>query len=325
MKQRIGAGAELLLAAALALLPGCGGIEPEREAVAGSRPVGEVCTPSAASEAGDSRRALSLASSTREYLLHVPPGYVPTRATPLVLNLHGGGGTAAIQAELTRFADAADAHGFLLVHPEGTRALVGRGRYWNAGECCGRAERREVDDVAFLAAVVDDVARSYCVDPRRVYATGMSNGGMMAYRLACERADRIAAIAPVAGVLVTEVCAPSRPVPVMHIHGAADEVVPVEGGEYLGTRFEPLARTIEFFVAHNDCSPTPSIESPAGAICDHYRDCAGGAEVRLCVVGGGGHTWPGGRRRMLGGATSTEFDASEMIWDFFTNHSLPAP
>lgn len=328
MRGQAGAAVGLLLAAAMAIFPGCGGVGPEWDSVDGGAPsgaVGAACTAAGPAQAGNFRRELTVAGDTREYVLHVPPGYVPTRSTPVVLNLHGGGGTADIQSELTGFAATADAHGLLLVYPEGTRALVGRGRYWNAGECCGRAERREVDDVAFLSAVIDDVAASYCVDPSRVYATGMSNGGMMAYRLACELADRVAAIAPVAAVMVTERCAPSRPIPMLHIHGTADEVVRVEGGEYFGTRFEPIARSIETFVANNGCSPTPTVVRRAGATCERYGECTGSAEVRLCLIDGGGHTWPGGQERLLGGVTSTEVDANEVIWDFFAAHTLPEP
>ena len=241
-------------------------------------------------------------SRNRRYRVHVPPSYDPSLPTPLVLNLHALGSNARTQELYTGMSSKADQEGFVVVHPEGV------GGSWNGGACCGQASTTRVDDVGFVRALLDDLGTRVCVDPKRVYATGMSNGGFMSHRLACDLADRIAAIAPVAGTNAATSCDPSRPVPVLHLHGTADTIVP-----FLGTR-----RTIADWVARNGCDSEPTVTFDEGnATCETYGACTDGADITLCSIRGLGHLWPGGPGSL------SSIDATDAIWDFFAARRLP--
>jgi polyhydroxybutyrate depolymerase len=311
------------LLASLALPLGCrraadGSEVMEREAARPAQP----CDAASRAASADYLHRLTVDGTQREYRVHVPQGYAPPRAAPVVLNFHGGGGDAALQMRRSRLNAVSDSEGFLAVYPEGTPSRLGR--TWNAGGCCGEARRENVDDVRFVAALLDDLASRYCTDARRVYATGMSNGAMLAYHLACDLSERIAAIAPVAGALVDESCNPSRPVAVLAFHGTADRVVPYGGGNALGTPVPSVARTIELWIARNRCPTTPSSVTPQGMVtCRTYGPCAQGTAVVQCTVEGGGHTWPGGAPPLLRGATTSDVSASAAIWEFFQAHPLP--
>src|SRR5262249_2956371 len=149
----------------------------------------------------------------RSVNVHVPASYDPSQPMALVLNFHGYSSNAQQEDLLSQMSAKADAAGFIAIHPEGTQ------NSWNAGACCGVAAQTGVDDVAFTKAILDEAASKLCVDAKRVFVTGMSNGGFMSNRLGCELADRVAAIAPVAGVVGITTCTPSRPMPVIHFHG----------------------------------------------------------------------------------------------------------
>ena len=260
-----------------------------------------------------------MGSGRREYQLHVPPRYDPRTPAPLVLNLHGAAGNARWQMRQTNMNQLSDREGFLIVYPEGTPGQVSSARTWNAGRCCGRAHEKGVDDVAAIAAILDDVSSRYCVDPDRVYAAGMSNGGMMVLRLACELSSRLAAVASVAGALVVDRCAPSRPVSVMLVHGSADAVVPPAGGASrspitAGMIFEPVRRLAETWAARDGCTGATTDDGGA-ASCETWQPCRGNAAVRLCIVKGSRHVWPGSLRDR-----GAAFAASEEIWRFFQAH-----
>lgn len=274
---------------------------------------------------------VTVAGLTHEYHLSVPSSYRAGHPLPLVLLLHGGGGDAENVEETTQLRATAERHGFLLLRPEGYDAR-GRGlRTFNAGACCGPAAARNVDHVAATRAMLDAVERDYSVDRRRVYATGHSNGGMMAYRLAVEMSDRIAAIAPNAAMLVLDhPRPPSRAVAVFHMHGLADQCAPFAGGRSSGIdpSIRPPARaSIDFFVRNNGCSAAPRVTYDHGAAhCVTYGNCRGGADVTLCTIAGGGHAWPGAPRYALrtqhncGGTLTHDLDANEAIWQFFAAH-----
>lgn len=260
----------------------------------------------------------------------------------LVLSLHGGGGNAYRHEETVRLAPKADAAGFLLVTPQGS----GRRRdilTWNAGNCCGYARNAAVDDVGFVRALIDAVSAEVCVDPKRVYATGFSNGGLLSHRLGCELSDRIAAIAPVGGGLghldldrdpaaaVFE-CRPSRPVPVLHIHGLQDGCYPFEGGRGNGISSEEklsIPRTMAVWRERNACQASPRVTYRKGeAECRAYQGCR--ADTELCTIGDGGHAWPGSAQRSSfgiwicgGGVVSRDLPANDVIWDFFAAHPMP--
>ncbi|MBN1920000.1 MAG: dienelactone hydrolase family protein [Anaerolineae bacterium] len=277
---------------------------------------------------GDVTRTLTHAGRERSYIVHVPPGYDPARATPVVLVFHGGGGYAENARTMTGFDAVADAEGFIVVYPNGTGRRSDRLLTWNGGRCCGYAMEQNVDDVGFVRALLADLEAIANVDARRIYATGMSNGAIMSYRLACELADVIAAIGPVAATQNLDACTPSRPVPVLHIHGDADKHAPYAGGvgaeSLVGIPFEPVETTIEFWVGHNGCASTPQVTQNGSIRHTVYNGCQQDAAVELYTVVGSGHAWPGGQPGWKGGdVPTTELNASQVIWDFFAAHPHP--
>lgn len=255
---------------------------------------------------------------TRTYHVHIPPSYDCRRPTPLVFNFHGYTSNAAQQAAYSRMIAKSDDAGFIAVHAEGTGTL----QSWNAGSCCGAAQQANVDDVGFVRAMADRIAERWNVDPRRIYATGMSNGGMLSHRLACQAADRIAAVAPVAGVNVFAPCNPSRPVPVLHFHGTADQTVPYNGGGSGG--FGSVEQTISAWAQRDGCGTSRRVVYQRGdSTCETYDGCPAKVAVTLCTVDGGGHTWPGGVPVPALGRTTTDLSATDMMWDFFVAHPKP--
>ncbi len=288
--------------------------------------------PSEPLAAGDHTRALRLDDRTREYLVHVPEAAAGT-PRPVVLIFHGGGSTAKVMVTFSGLNEKSDEAGFIAVYPHGT-GRVERAKTFNGGNCCGYAQRQGVDDVKFVAALLDDLATVIHYDKQRVYATGMSNGAIMSYRLASELSDRIAAIAPVAGPMGTETCRPTRAVPVCHFHGTDDEFAPFAGGRgkrsLTQTNFYSVDHSIKAWVKANGCRATPRITKLAPAHDDGTRvtrtEYAGngkGAEVVLYTIEGGGHTWPGqpGTFRFLG-TTTRNISANDVMWEFFQRHSL---
>jgi polyhydroxybutyrate depolymerase len=279
------------------------------------------------SRPGDAARTVRVDDTERSYLIHLPTGYQPGRPVSVVLNFHGGAQDAAQQRELSRLDITADEHGFVVVYPQGTPDLIGGGRSWNAGSCCARAQRIRASDVAFTSAVLDDLEQVVSVDPRRIFATGMSNGGMLAYRLACELSTRVAAVAVVAAALVLSPCRPVRPVSVLHIHGTTDPIVPVQGGvgsnPLLGS-FPSVAASVAVFARADGCGAQPTrTQTVADARMTSYAGCRDGSAVETCLISGGGHTWPGGAPFPAGGATSTRTSASELAWQFLSDHPMP--
>lgn len=273
-------------------------------------------------------RTLSLQSSglNRVSVLHVPASYDPTEGTPLVLNFHGFTSDGWQQQILTRMDATSEARGFIVAYPSGIAAS------WNAGQCCGTAWLDAVDDIQLVKDLIAKVSEEYCIDPKRIYATGMSNGGFIAHRIGCELADTIAAIAPVAGVLgvAPGACNPSRPMPVLHFHGTSDPLVPYGGGypvlklDMAGTlNFRSVKDTVQTWRNLNGCIGEPEIlYAKADAICERWSDCSPGAEVTLCTIDRGGHTWPGGVPIPMG-KTSSSISATETMADFFEVHRLP--
>lgn len=285
---------------------------------------------------------------TRSALVHVPPSLDSSAgagAVPLVLNFHGGGGHAANQREYSRMDLLADRERFIVAYPNGTGPLPNRLLTWNAGTCCGAAASQGVDDVGFVRALIDHLATRWPVDRSRVYATGLSNGAMMSYRLAVELPDRIAAIAPVAGSMVV-VEPGGRAMPILHIHSVDDRRAVFAGG--LGEPF-PLTRVrvehpdvedvLRRWAAFEGCT-TPAVATDqrhgtAGSASQghtatryEFRGCRDASEVVLWRLTGAGHVWPGGQidylPRLLGPGTDV-IDANEQMWRFFTRFTSPRP
>jgi len=283
-------------------------------------------TPNPNLKPGDYAQSLLFAGVERVYLVHLPSGIADTRAFPLVIVLHGGGGNAASAAKMTGLSALGDKANFIVVYPDGTGRLDDRLLTWNAGNCCGYALDNQVDDAGFIRALIEKLARDYPIDARRVYATGISNGGMMAYRLACELSDQIAAIAPVAGALNVE-CKPTQPVSVIAFHGTNDQNVPFNGGA--GSKsIDPHPRTDQsvayamvFWAQRDSCGATPTRDERGSIVHDTYASCANGTGVELYAVKGGGHAWPGGDRlTVLLDAPAKEISASAVMWEFFKQH-----
>lgn len=260
-------------------------------------------------------RTVSMGTVTRSFRVYAGRRYDPTRPAMLVLNFHGFTSNAAQQERYANMPALADARGFVVASPEGLDAS------WNAGRCCGLSMARGVDDVAFVRRVIDTVSEEFCIDPHRVFATGMSNGGFLSHRLACELSDRIAAIAPVAGVIGVPRCAPRRAVPVFQFHGTLDPLVPYQGGGLQG--FDSVADTMRGWAERNGCAPSPMEFLRRGIVhCERWSGCREGAAVQLCTVDGGGHTWPGALPIPVFGLTTHEISASEMMLDFFERHPM---
>jgi polyhydroxybutyrate depolymerase len=264
-------------------------------------------------------------------VVHVPKGHAEKTSMPVVLALHGATMNGPMMAWFTALNDKADEAGFLAVYPNGTGKRSSF--FWNGGKCCGSAVKENVDDVAFIDALLDDLAEAYSVDARRVYATGMSNGAIMAYRLAAELSDRIAAIAPVAGCMGTEIGTLARPVSVLHFHGTKDEFVPFEGGKgpksITGTNFLSVDQSVGMWVKANGCDGQPQVDvlSKEGDKMTVSRRSYGpgkdGAEVVLVVIEGGGHTWPGQKSpAKILGASALNISANDLMWEFFEKHPM---
>jgi len=267
----------------------------------------------------------------RTYLYHVPNRYDGTQAVPLVLALHGRLGQGSGEERLSHFDKLSDEHGFIVVYPDGLD------RSWADGRGATPSDKKGVDDVKFLSTLIGTFEANYRVDPARVYATGMSNGGFMSGRLACQLSTRIAAVAFVAASVSDAVaanCHPEVPVSVLVLQGTDDPLVPFAGGALgkNGERGDVLSHdaTVEKFAKLDRCPEPPKKEhipdrAGDGTTIDIsiYSGCAAGAEVRSYVVNGGGHAWPSGLQYFPAsviGKTSKNLDASEVIWEFFSQH-----
>lgn len=250
----------------------------------------------------------------RRFDLFIPSAYDADTPLPVVLNFHGYTSNPSQQAFFSEFNGPAEDHSMIVVYPAGTA------NSWNGGSCCGQAASNDVDDVGFARALVDHVAEILCMDPDRVYAMGMSNGGFMSHRLACEASDVFAAIGPVAGVLgiPPEDCNPSRPVPVLHFHGTNDTLVPYDGGAINVS----VAETMSGWASRNGCDAQSEVTfEMADVTCETWPSCDADVEVTLCTIENGGHCWPGNTFCPFGGTTET-LHASEEIAEFFEGYSL---
>jgi polyhydroxybutyrate depolymerase len=278
-------------------------------------------THSSITRPGDYTFAVQQDGRTRTYRVHVPPGYTPAEPAPLVVALRAGdGGDGNDFYGLTREADQ---QGFIALLPDvwrpaGKRVAAG----WNAGNCCGTPA---VNDVRFVETAVNNVFGQLSISRQHIYAAGMSDGGMMAYRLACELPHVFTAVASVAGTDNTSSCTPDKPVSVLHLHAKNDRRVPFDGGtDPLGqakVHITSAPQTAAKWAKLDGCGETPEpVLQQAGASCEAYTYCRGRAEVRLCTIDSGGHSWPGALKRGNGEAPSQALSATHAIWAFFSAH-----
>jgi polyhydroxybutyrate depolymerase len=273
---------------------------------------------------GDLTLTLTSGGYARDSLLHVPATYDPTKGTMLVVNYHGFSSNAAEQVALTGMNPVADTSNFIVAYPDG----LGSG--WNAGNCCTELQPPNVDDVQFTKDLLALIESEYCIDPARIYATGMSNGGFMSHYVGCTMADTFAAVAPVAGVLgVPDAsCTPSRPIPIEDFHGTGDDVVPYNGGSPAqllpDIDFRSVPSTIAFWRSTDDCLAAPVTTYQHGtATCVEYSGCGGVAQVELCTLAGEGHEWPGGLPVPALGASTDDVIATTRMVAFFQAHPMP--
>ncbi len=280
--------------------------------------------PAAITRPGDYSFSFEHGGATRQYRVHVPASYRDDTPRPLLLVFHGGGGNMDIQADDRYYGQISQAEqaGYIVAFPNGYSRFGGKLATWNAGHCCGGARDTQSDDVGFVREVVARLKRQLNIDAQRIFASGISNGAMMSYRLACEMPDTFRAIAAVAGTDNTTVCTPSRPVSILHIHARDDELVLFNGGAGREsdkvTAFVSVPDSIAKWVKLDACQPAPQrVLSTAGAYCEAYTGCQGGTQVQLCVTESGGHSWPGGQKPRGGTQPSSAIKATELIWDFF--------
>lgn len=301
--------------------PTATGIEPSGTAAAtpatASNPTGDPFSP------GVHPGSMMYGGIERTYRVYVPSSLNSSDHPPLLIGLHGGFGTGQQFENNSEFDAEAEKGRFIAVYPDGT----GLARTWNGGACCGYAARENIDDVGFISALIDQVASEFIIDTTRVYAVGHSNGGIMSLRLACELSDRIAAVGAVAGSLEVSDCAPPRPVSVLVIHGDADENHPIEGGEgpdsVAGVPFNSVADTMETMRDAMGCSGETGEVKDGAITTTDWTGCPSGTQVRLQVIEGGSHAWPGARFSLVGGEPSQAMEATEVLWQFVSQFSTP--
>jgi polyhydroxybutyrate depolymerase len=268
----------------------------------------------------------------RTYIVHTPKHYTGSDILPLVIVLHGGGGKGKGMVKLSGFNDVSDKHNFIAVYPDGIK------KQWNDGRPAIKksVNDKEVNDVLFISMLIDTLIKRFNIDSNRVYVTGISNGGFMTFRLACELSSKIAAFAPVAASMtpfLLALCKTCLPAPVMLIFGDEDPLVPFEGGQIFGKRGEVVSveKCVKFWCERDSCSFDPdvsiidSVDDDTRAVKNTYADKNGNKPFIFWFIEGGGHTWPGGFQylpKFIIGRTTQEINASEEIWKFFKDKSL---
>jgi polyhydroxybutyrate depolymerase len=273
----------------------------------------------------------------RSYIIDVPSSYNPSNDYPLVLVFHGGGGNAENIKEVTNFSRKGEEENFIVVYPEGSGKLNHRLLTWNCGFCCGYALENNIDDVGFIRALIEYLTEEYSIDESMIYATGISNGGIMSYYVGAAISDIFAAIAPVSSQIggqaseqekIWRIPAPENPVSVLAINGMNDSRVPYDGGRpddndtavysWISTN-----ESISFWVVHNQCNSFPerNMSDSGNIIIDTYAGGSNYTMVRLISIVDGTHSWPGGEKGWDQGDTPTsEIKATDIIWEFFKEH-----
>jgi polyhydroxybutyrate depolymerase len=257
-------------------------------------------------------------SRDRSYRVYAPAAATRNTAVPLLVVLHGGGGSAARFEQISGFDRLAENAPFIVAYPDAAQPAAGGGRVpsWNAGACCGRAARSGIDDVGFVRALIAAVSGHYRIDPRRVYVAGFSNGGMLAYRVACQLAGVVAAIGVQSATLEYTPCRPTQPVSLLHIHGTADDHVPLTGGQGAASRagvaFTPPRQAAATIAGADGCAKGPRVTADptlAHASLRAWPHCPNGIGVQFATVSGGTHPWMS--------------SSAARIWSFLADHPRP--
>lgn len=269
-------------------------------------------TPAPTLKPGESQHTLNVSGLERSYLLHVPPGLDGNHPVPLVFVLHGYDSEIHFEISdmqnMSGFNEIADKSGFIEVYPSGVNGV------WNAGSCCGTAVENNVAEISFFRQILVDLGKTFNLDTKRIYATGFSMGGLMAFRLACEMSDTFAAIAPVAGALVLSPCQPGQPVSIMQVHGKQDTAIPYAGG--LGGlmtgkyTFPAVEASLALWAQLDGCSSATKTDQVGIAVHTVYPGCKAGSSIELYTIDAMGSNWP----------SQYVLPVSQMIWDFFKTH-----
>ncbi len=310
-----------LVLVTMLLLTACGGSgstspKPTAIASATTAETSPVASSRPPATPGASTHTLRHGALERSYRLYVPAAVAASGAkVPLVVALHGGLGTPEQFAAASRFESLADAEHFIVVFPAGVE------RTWNGGACCRPATVLSVDDTGFLAALIEQLQAALPIDSGRVLVTGHSNGAIMAFRLACERPDVVDAVVPVAGSIEIDRCQPSRPVPLLDIHGDADRNHPLEGGQgdrsVANVDFRSTAATMAAWSAAMGCAEPPLTRTEGALTTSAWQGCRDGVRTELLVIAGADHPWPGGASiGVSGGRPSQALDASAAAYRF---------
>ncbi|MEN2436741.1 PHB depolymerase family esterase [Weeksellaceae bacterium A-14] len=265
----------------------------------------------------------------RTYIVQLPSDYYEnTTEKPLVIGLHGAGGSGSQFETNYDFSQKAEQADFIAVYPDGVKKNDGvlKIRTWNAGGCCDYAMNNNIDDVKFIRTIIDDLIANYKVNAKKIYVVGMSNGGMMAYRLAAEMPDKIAAVGIVSATMFCE----KNPnqvgeVPILHIHSLLDIKVPFNGGIGIGgVEFPPVEEGINYWLQRDNCNTATITETYENYEKHSWKNSDGTTMVMLYLTNDGGHAWPGSiKHRAIGDAPSIALNANDVIWDFFRQFSLP--
>lgn len=263
----------------------------------------------------------------RTYFVHLPASYNPSNSYPLIFAMHGGGllGYEGIEGQ-SQLSELSDSENFIVVYPEGLKTLGFR--TWNAGDCCPSATILETDDVGFINALLDKLNLELSINIKKVYATGFSNGGQLAYKLANRYPNKFAAVSSVAGVLQDFPFNPARKVPIIHFHSYLDSTAPYNGGfsdaPNIDLEFPSVDSTLLLIANNYNCGVIKQtlFSDPNTYDFFNYSDCDSGVEIELYVSQDGGHSWPGGQA-FPNTPISNHFSASALMWEFFKNYELP--
>jgi polyhydroxybutyrate depolymerase len=276
-----------------------------------------VCPSGATATPGETMQTVMVDGMERTFIRRIPLGYTGDMPVPVVIDFHPVGGTGSSWKGSTGWAELADDEGFIMIWPDGI------GNSWNAGRCCRTALEQNVDDIGFTRAIIAKLTEEACVDPKRVYATGCSNGGGMAFRVACDAADVVAGVAPVDFDCVTSAdvnarscgpeCSPPLPITEVQFRGTNDTAVPYEGGLRSGgtTTFPGAQETFASFGEINMCTGNP-VELAGEPSCETYPSCSGGVETVLCTIQGGTHCGSYG-----------SFQIPRVAWEILSTTLLP--
>jgi len=273
-------------------------------------------------------KTITVDGRARTYILNLPPDYYDDSQFSLVIAMHGGGGNALQFESTSKLTEKANASGFIVVYPNGVKSNgLLQAQTWNAGKCCDYARDQNINDVNFISTLIDELVSGYKINPKKVYATGHSNGGMMSYRLACEIPNKITAIAPNGCTMVVkQPCNPSRAVPVLHMHSVLDARVPYQGGVGItDVYYPPVDSVLNAWSITNSCA----VQAQVLQNNDKYKhtewsSCTDEIKIENYLTQDGGHAWPGGLPGSQNGDTPSKvISANDLLWAFFQRYELP--